>query len=147
MNSKFLIDLATGHKYEELLLKHIPFKSYIRPEGYFKEYDLMVYKKNGSKSSYEVKADKQINIYGNICIEYQCRNKPSGITTSTAKYWAIYEVKDDKYALYKIPSKIIREYINKKLYHRDTIGGDYKASKLYLFKKDLFKDYIIYNDI
>ena len=147
MNKKFLTDLKFGQLYEKKLLEHIPHKSYEMSEGCFLDYDVKVFKNNGSISTYEVKADKQINIYGNICIEYQCRNKPSGITTSTAKYWAIFEVKDDNYALYKIPTKIIREYIENKKYHRDTKGGDDMASKLYLFKKGLFKDYIIYNSL
>jgi len=146
-NTKFQKDLQTGHKYEMKLLEHIKYKDYIRPEGYFKEYDILVNKKNGKSSTYEVKSDKQINIYGNICIEYMCKNKPSGITTSKAKYWAIFEPKGENYTLYKIPSKIIREYIEKKYYHRDCKGGDNYNSKLYLFNKNLFKDYIIYNDI
>ena len=147
MNKKFINDLQTGEYYEMELLKHIPHKSYEKKEGYFKEYDLIVFKKNGFKSTYEVKSDKQINIYGNICIEYMCKNKPSGISTSTAKYWAIFEPKDRNYTLYKIPTKILIDSIEKKLYKRDCIGGDNKASRLYLFDKNLFKDYIIYTDI
>lgn len=147
MNTKFYEDLKTGEYYEMELLNHIPHKSYKKMEGNFKEYDLIIYKNNGTNSTYEVKSDKQINIYGNICIEYMCKNKLSGISTSTAKYWAIFEVKDGLYTLYKIPSKIIKKFINKKLYKRDCIGGDNKASKLYLFDKLLFKDYIIYTDI
>ena len=147
MDNKFLRDLQNGQFYELELLKHIPYKTYIRPDGYFKDYDVLVYKKNGSKSTYEVKSDKQINIYGNICIEYMCKNKPSGISTSKAKYWAIFEPKGDLYTLYKIPKKIIMDSIEKKLYKRECKGGDYMASQLYLFDKNLFKDYIIFSNI
>lgn len=145
--NKFYNDLKTGQYYELQLLNHIKHKTYQQSKGNFKDYDIMVYKNNGSKSSYEVKADKMINITGNICIEYYCRNKPSGITTSTAKYWAIFECKDDKYTLYKIPRKILNKFIENKQYFKDVNGGDNMASKLYLFKKNLFKDYIIYSDI
>jgi hypothetical protein len=145
--NKFINDLNTGKYYETLFLNHIKFKDYERPDGYFKEYDIKVYKNNGGISTYEVKSDKQINIYGNICIEYMCKNKPSGIITSTAKYWAIFEPKGDQYALYKIPSKIIRDYIENKKYKRLCKGGDNKASRLVIFDKNLFKDYIIYNNI
>lgn len=145
--NKFQNDLQTGLFYELQLMKHIPYKTYEKKEGYFKEYDIIVYKKNGSKSTYEVKSDKQINIYGNICIEYKCKNKPSGISTSTAKYWAIFEPKGTSYALYKIPTKILIDSIEKKLYRRNCKGGDNMMSDLYLFDKNLFKDYIIYSNI
>jgi hypothetical protein len=145
--NKFQSDLLFGQRYERILMNHIPYRSFVIENGYFPDYDVKVYKKNGSKSTYEVKADRQINIYSNICIEYMCNNKPSGISTSKAKYWAIFEPKGENYILYKIPSKIIRKYIEEQKYFKNVIGGDNKASKLYLFKKDLFKDYIIYNDI
>ena len=147
MSNKFLRDLQNGQFYERQLLKHISHKTYEISEGYFKEYDIKVFKKNGFISTYEVKSDKQINIYGNICIEYMCKNKPSGISTSTAKYWAIFEPKGYLYTLYKIPRKIIVDYIEKKIYKRECNGGDNYASKLYLFDKTLFKDYIIYSNI
>lgn len=145
--NKFYKDLQTGLFYETELMKHIKHKSYEQSQGNFKEYDLKVYKKNGSTSTYEVKADKMINITGNICIEYMCRNKPSGISTSTAKYWTIFECKDMNYTIYKIPRKFLIYCIENKKYFKDCNGGDNMASKLYLFKKDLFKDYIIYSNI
>ena len=145
--NKFYGDLQTGLFYETELMKYIKHKNYEQSQGNFKEYDLKVFKKNGSISTYEVKADKMINLTGNICIEYMCRNKPSGISTSTAKYWAIFECKGMNYTIYKIPRKILMEYIENKIYFKDVCGGDDMASKLYLFKKDLFKDYIIYSNI
>lgn len=145
--NKFYSDLKNGQEYELKLLNHIPYIKYIQSQGCFKEYDLKIYHKSKRYNTYEVKSDKQINIYGNICIEYMCRNKPSGITTTKARYWAIFECKDALYTLYIIPSKIIREYIEKKKYKRDCDGGDNKASKLYLFDKNLFKEYIVYSNI
>lgn len=144
---KFYRDLKVGQSYEIELLKHIDHIKYIQSKGNFKEYDMKIYHKPKRYKTYEVKSDKQISIYGNICIEYECRNKPSGISTSTAKYWAIFECKDAYYTLYIIPSKIIREYIEKCKYHSIKNGGDGRVSKLYLFKKELFKDYIIYSNI
>ena len=145
--SKFLKDLNNGLYYETELIKHIPHIKYTQSQGIFKEYDLKIYHQSKRYNTYEVKSDKQINIYGNICIEYNCRNKPSGISISTARYWAIFEPKDTLYTLYIIPSKIIKKYIENKKYHRDCKGGDDHASKLYLFKKELFKDYIVYSNI
>jgi len=147
METKFYTDLKEGVKYEYKLLDHIEHIKYKKMEGYFKEYDMKIYHKNKRYKTYEVKSDKQINIYGNICIEYMCKNKPSGITTSTASYWAIFEPNGVYYRLYIIPTKIIKDYIQNKKYFKDTNGGDYKASKLYLFKKELFEDYIIFSNM
>ena len=147
MSSKFLKDLANGERYELLMLNHLKYKTYEKMLGNFKGYDIIIHKNNGTKTTYEVKSDKQINIYGNICIEYECYNKPSGITTSTAKYWCIFEPKGDYYTLYKIPRKTILKDIEKKKYKRDCIGGDNKASKLYLFDKNIYKDYIVFSSI
>lgn len=145
--NKFQKDLQTGQHYERLLLKHIPHKSYEIMEGYFPAYDLIVHKKNGLSSTYEVKSDKQINIYGNICIEFENNNKPSGISKSYAKYWAIFEAVKDKYRLYKIPRKVILNMIEKCKYKYIKYGGDNMLSKLYLFDKKIFNKYIIYSDI
>lgn len=144
---KFYTDLANGQSYELKLLNHIDHYKYKQSQGYFKEYDLKIYHKKNKYNTYEVKSDKQINIYGNICIEYECYNKPSGISTSKARYWAIFEPKGTLYTLYIIPSKIIRDYIENKKYHRECKGGDYYASKLYLFDKKIFKEYIVYSNI
>lgn len=145
--NKFYNDLMNGRTYEIKLLSHVEHVKYIQSKGYFKEYDLKIYHKPKRYNTYEVKSDKQINIYGNICIEYECNNKPSGITTSTARYWAIFEPKDTLYTLYIIPSKIIREYIEDKKYFKDCMGGDNKLSKLFIFDKTLFKDFIVYSNI
>lgn len=37
----------------------------------------------------EVKRDWKVSITGNIAIEYRCRGRRSGISTSTAAWWAI----------------------------------------------------------
>jgi len=141
-------DLINGQYFEIRFLKHIPHKSYKQSQGNFKEYDLIVYKKNGLISTYEIKADYKISKTNNICIEYECRKKPSGITTSTAKYWGIFNVIDNEtYELYKIPRKVLLLSIENKEYSRTINGGDNYVSKLYLFDKNLFKDYIIYSNI
>lgn len=147
LKRKFMRDLQFGELYEMKLLEHIPHVKYEKSEGKCKEYDLKIFRKPNRYLRYEVKADKLINKYGNICIEYQCNKQPSGITTSTAHKWAIFEVVDDKYALYLIPKKIILDYIAEKKYKREAQGGDRLASRLYLFDKNLFKDYIIFNNL
>ena len=75
----------------------------------------------------EVKTDLLTHKTGNVFIEYQSRNKPSGIATSQADYYAII-VKDTKIIL-KPASElkaIARKYLNTK---RDVLGGDSNTSK------------------
>lgn len=145
--SKFARDLKIGQYFEDKLLSHVKYISYDRPDGYFPDYDFKFYKKSGKTTTYEVKADFYIPLTGNIAIEYECNNRPSGISLSTAKYWAIFAYNGTNYTLYKIPKKILIHSIEKQKYFKKAVGGDNNASRLYLFKKELFNEYIIYNDL
>ena len=82
-NEKFMRDLARGHIYEKRSLLYLDYDEYKFMEGYHKEYDLEITKDN-KKIKVEVKSDKQASHTGNLAIEYECNNKPSGITSSTA---------------------------------------------------------------
>ena len=140
---KFNFDYQTGLYFENELLKYIEYDAYERPQGYFPYYDFK-FDIEDKQITYEVKADNYINKTGNIAIEYECRKKPSGISLSTADYWAIFDYKTKTdYKLYIIPLEIIKKSITENKHHKDVYGGDMDASRLYLFKKDLFKDYII----
>lgn len=142
--NKFFMDLKNGEKYEMEILKHIPHIKYIKMLGNFKEYDLKIYHLKHRYNTYEIKSDYMIHKTGNICIEYECNNKPSGISTSTARYWCIFETYDGGYTLYKIPRKVINKMIEEKKYKYTRIGGDNNLSKMYLFDKQLFKDFILF---
>jgi hypothetical protein len=48
-----------------------------------------------SKKKIEVKYDRMTRKTGNVYIEYESRNKPSGIRTTQADYWT-YFVHDDE---------------------------------------------------
>lgn len=139
--NKFYNDLEFGQKYELLLTQLIVNDGYQQFKN--KDYDIML--KNGDEIVYyEVKADKITKNTGNICIEFQCNNKCSGISTTKANYYAYFEVlDDDKYNLYKIPVQKIKKRINEKKYKRIWFGGDNKKSKFYLFNKEIFKKYLI----
>jgi len=125
MRTKFLQDLKTGQHYEKLALKYIHSvgykKAYIK-DGYHKEYDIYVPE---LKIGVEVKSDEQYKKTGNFYVEYYCNGKPSGITTTTAKYYFVYLD-----FLYIIETHALKEkcrkYINT---NRDKKGGDNNASK------------------
>lgn len=76
----------------------------------------------------EVKRDLQSHQTGNIAIEYMSRGKPSGITTTESKYWAIILEKTDTVII------IATERLKKlcKTYGRKVYGGDNNTSKLIL---------------
>ena len=135
--------LMNGKFYETECLKYINHKSYIQSEGKCKEWDLEIENNSGHKIKIEVKSDRHINLTGNICIEYKCNNKDSGITSSTSIYWVIFEVfGENNYNMYIVKSKIIKQMIKDRKYKRDVRGGDGYRAQLYLFDKSLFKDYI-----
>lgn len=139
----FKSDLTFGNNYETILINNITHEKCIRPEGYFKEYDFELFNNNNSVK-YEVKADRLGYKTNNIAIEYECNNKSSGITTTTADNIAYFVVdKKDitQFVLFIIPTKYIRQKIKEKYYRGDIRGGDNYLSRMYLFNVNLFLDY------
>jgi hypothetical protein len=139
--------LEFGKKYESELLKYINYDKYKISDK--SAYDIKCYK-NDKFTKYEVKADKWANISGNICIEYKSNNILSGISITQAKYYAIFQLINEtsnKYILYVIPTKKIKEMIQNKLYHRDLKCGYNGLSQCYLFKTNLFNTYIVNQDL
>jgi len=146
MIENFKADLEFGEKYQVELLKHIQeYEKFEMSQGYFKEYDLKIYKKKGLElieKTYEVKADRFGYMTGNLAIEYMSSNKPSGIQTTTATYWAIFLVNKDQYELFIIPTKRIRIKIEKEEYKMKKKVA-YGKNDVYLFDKTVFNKYKI----
>jgi hypothetical protein len=140
----FIADLKFGNIYEQDCLTRLKGAKII--QGKFKPYDVIDEK--GIK--YEVKADRWTYKTHNLCIEFECNNKPSGITSSEADYYMYYIVNTDnkekpyEYVL-KIPSDDIRALIEDKKYHKVQKGGNGWRSKFYLFRDTLFEKYLLSN--
>lgn len=101
-NNDFKFDLQVGQTYEnqlaELLQKKI-----------------------------EVKRDFRAIETGNIFVEYESRNKPSGLATSEAYYWVYWLSEKHFITIEKNELKILcRKYLGTK---RDVLGGDNNTSK------------------
>ena len=80
----------------------------------------------------EVKNDRLIHKTGNLFIEYESRNKPSGLAITTAEYW-IYRLSELDSALIfptKALKQVCRVYYKEKLYLKN--GGDNNSSKGFL---------------
>jgi hypothetical protein len=129
-------DLAFGQKYEMKLVE------YLKPDSYElknnNEYDVLAIK-NGKETKYEVKADRMMNKTNNICIEFECSKKPSGIQTTQAEYYAYFDTVSE--TLYLIPVRVIKESILATKYTRTINGGDGYKARLHLFPKEVFSEY------
>ena len=80
----------------------------------------------------EVKNDRLIHKTGNLFIEYESRNKPSGLAITTAEYW-IYRLSELDSAIIfptKALKQVCRVYYKEKLYLKN--GGDNNSSKGFL---------------
>lgn len=86
-------------------------------------------------SKIEVKTEKdKWKQTGNIVIEYESRDKPSGIITTEASYWLHNLALGDNivFSLW-LPVATLRRYIAQQN-PRSVRGGDDMTSKLYLIK-------------
>ena len=141
--STFQNDLKFGERFEQELINFMKWQGAEYSKG-AKEYDIIVPKEGGEIDIYEVKADRLAFRTGNMCIEYECNGKASGICTTKANYWAYFIVFPGAgYELYLIPTYKIIKRIKNKRYARVCKGGDYGRSLFYLFPKDEFKNYKI----
>jgi hypothetical protein len=132
--------LSFGEKYQYELVKILNPTNFKMMDGYFKEYDLII--DDLLPIYYEVKADKYAYYFSQFCIEYECNKKPSGISTTTADYYAYFVVKPfETYELYIIPVIDIKEAINNNKYATIKEGGDRNASKFYIIDFKLFSKY------
>jgi hypothetical protein len=90
----------------------------------------------------EVKTDSWIYKSGNIAIEYESRNKPSGISKSEADYWAIIFSGDYKDEIILIIKSNRLKDICREYYKKGNIKtmGDNNTSKAVLIPiKEILK--------
>lgn len=136
----FMTDLAFGEKYQQELINILKPKKFKIMKGKFKEYDLIIY--DIIDTYYEVKADRMAHKTNNICIEYECNGKASGITTTTSDYYAYFIIKSkDDYNLYIVPVSDLKQMIKQNKYSKNISGGDRKKSNFYLFSTAIFNEY------
>jgi len=140
--SKFKKNLVQGKKYELESLNYLDYDTYEMKEGYFKDYDLTIFK-DRTPIKIEVKSDRQASITGNMAIEYEYNNKPSGLSSTTADYWLYFVVHKDKDECYKIPTNELKDLVKD---CRKVIGGDNYKSKMYLLKINNCGKYRIYKN-
>jgi len=131
----FFNDLKEGKKIEDEMIMIFSNKDSIvikAPNKQFYDYDFII-----DDIKYECKFDKLASKTGNICIEFECNSKPSGISTTQSKYYII-KTNDN---IYKIKVKKIKKIIDNNNF-KIVNGGDGYRSKMYLIDKSYFEKYI-----
>jgi len=78
---------------------------------------------------------------GNICIEFRCRGKPSGIAVTQASWWVhVLADGDETVCMLLFPTAKLKEIARR---HLDNVvyGGDDNLSKMVLIPlKEIFND-------
>ena len=134
---KFKESLSSGKQSENIILKMVQNKypkAYIK-EGYHKEYDIMIPEIN---KTIEVKKDFKSQYTGNVVIEMEMNNRPSGLQTTTADWWVFHL---DETEIVWITLERLKEMVEFEGYKLvEFIGeGDEISKQAYLVpKKDLY---------
>jgi len=139
---EFKDDLNIGQKYEEIILKrakkNFPL-AYIQ-KGKFKYWDIYIPEVN---IALEVKYDLRNQTSGNILIEFECNDKPSGITTTKADFWVLFDKPDGDdiwFLTEDIRRCIYENNFKTKIIKGDKVGDPYDK-KVYLIKKEILYKY------
>ena len=89
----------------------------------------------------EVKSERDMWMKtGNICVEYECWNKPSGIRTTESDYWF-----HNEFCTLVFKTDVLKTIVDKLDYFKTVSGGDNNASKMFLvnlqklFSSDVIK--------
>ena len=85
---------------------------------------------------------------GNICIEYECWGKPSGIATTESDFWFHNLcIEDNIFCTFIFDVPKLKQLIDKLDFKKSVSGGDHNASRMWLvniqkmFTTDVFKTF------
>jgi hypothetical protein len=95
-----------------------------------------------TRDKFEIKTERNEmwTKWGNIAVEYQCFDKPSGINATEAAYWVqnLADRDNDMYCTIIFPTATMKKVLDK-MQPRQVKGGDYNKSEMYLVSlADLF---------
>jgi hypothetical protein len=132
-----------GELYQGVLHHLIDYEHYeVAPDKKFSDWDVK-YFHGDNMMTCEVKADTLNIITGNIAIEFESNNVPSGISVTKADYYAIFahNPRSEVIQWWFIPTDVIREKIKEQKYEKIIYGGHNNLSKMYIFRDGLFLNY------
>lgn len=137
LNNTFQRDLNAGLEIEKQVLSMLrhkyPCASLINAH---KGYDIWIPELH---QSVEVKYDPMSRETGNIVIEIEMYDKPSGLMASTADWWVFYD--DEIFIIMKRSSIINCIFLNKLVYKEFVGTGDTRSKKAFLVPKDILFKY------
>ena len=104
------------------------------------EYDMII-NNDMEEIKIEVKSDRVSAKTGNLFIEFESNNIPSGISVTESNFYVYYIINNKGYNMYIIPTLDIKMLIDDKKYFRMLNAGYKKYSRGYLFRISLFEKY------
>tara|TARA_Y100000592_G_C5343006_1_gene255165 strand:- start:53 stop:499 length:447 start_codon:yes stop_codon:yes gene_type:complete len=134
----FDIDVLIGEEVEQKLLSiiHQKYPSAYKLKGKIKPFDIYIPELN---IYIEVKSDKKSQYTGNIVVEVEMFNKPSGLNSTKADLWVFYTGSE---FIYITPNRIWECVSRNRLRPAEFIGkGDVDSKKAYLVRKELLLEY------
>lgn len=142
-NLDFKKDLKLGNDGEDVVIQFLQSKGCVYDSSNNdNQYDIKMIK-NNKIISYEVKTDvKCAPLFdtGNIFIEFESRNKPSGISTSKAQWFVTYFLYLNE--LWFIKTNKLKQLISENNFQIFYDAGDVgSATHGYLIKRKDFKKY------
>lgn len=146
-NLDFNKDLSLGNKGENIVKKFLIDNGCKEIENNDdNKYDLKLLK-NNRKITYEIKTDfKCAPLFdtGNIFIEFECRNKASGISVTKADWFVTYFIYLNE--IWFIKTTKLKKLINDNNFQIFTDAGDLNSqTKGYLINRETFKNnFLIY---
>jgi hypothetical protein len=139
----FKKDLVLGNQGENVIKEFLEQKGCIFIDtNNDNKYDLKM-SKNNVEATYEIKTDvlcKPERDTGNIFIEFQCRNKPSGIEVSQADWFVTYFKFLNE--IWFIKTTKLKQIIEDNNFYVIKNGGDIGSNTHgYLIKREKFKEH------
>lgn len=133
LNEKFVAGCLTNVLPSLVKVKKIP--------GRHSPYDLKCQFSDREKLLVECKEDKTCIKWDNIFVEFMCSNKPSGILTTEADWYAITAHNKNKKDInvYFIEVDILKQMIEQNKYFRMVNGGDQGRAEGFLFKRKVIE--------
>ena len=142
-NLNFKKDLILGNQGEKIIIEFLESKgcTYINSNN-DNQYDVKMLKQ-GVETTYEIKTDVVCSLKydtGNMFIDFQCRQKPSGILTSKAEWFVMYYKFLNE--IWFIKTEKLLELIKENNFHIIKNGGDIGSETHgFLIPRNKFKNY------
>lgn len=140
----FVQDVVSGEKGEKIIREFLESRgAKFISDNKDNSYDLLMLMSNGKNVSFEIKTDvycEPHNDTNNLFVEFECRNKPSGISVTKSNYFVNYypHLKE----VWFIKTNKLLKLISEEDFKTTEFSGDNKSNtKGYLIPRYQYKKY------